>query len=172
MSNENWLPELKARFYDKLQSDKIKINWNKNPIKMDMFLSFLTIPVERSYDHLGSDTGWTRLNNKEHKLIIGGGIVGNIEYLDTIQYGTKLSNQYNNYVNPFYLSSLLTRQGQAFFLKYYADDIDKIVSAEKDSIAFQERKLTHSKNIMQGIEQEIELLKSNCNNLPTTPTNE
>lgn len=162
MSKENWLPELKARFYDKLESDKIKINWNKNPIKMDMFLSFLTIPVERSYDHLGSDTGWTKLYNKEHTLVVSGGIVGNIEYLDNIQYGIKLSNQFNNYVNPFYLFDILTKEGQAFFLGYYANEIDIIVSAEKDGIAFQERKLANSKKIINAIEQEIELLKSNC----------
>lgn len=162
MSNKNWQPELKARFYDKLQSDKIKINWNKNPIKMDVFLSFLTIPVERSYDHLGSDTGWTKLNNKEHKLVVSGGIVGNIEYLDNIQYGIKLSNQFNNYVNPFYLFDILTKEGQAFFLGYYANEIDAIVSAEKDGIAFQERTLANSKKNINVIEQEIELLKSSC----------
>ena len=159
-------PELKTCFYDKLQSDKIKINWNGNPIKMDVFLSFLTVAVERSYDHLGNTTGWTRLNNKEHKLIIGGGIVGNVEYLDSIQYGVNLSNPHNNYVNPFYLFEILTQKGQAFFLQYYADDIDTIVSAENDSIAFQESGLKHRKKIMQAIEQEIELLKSNCKQQP------
>lgn len=130
---------------------------------MDVFLSFLTIPVERSYDHLGSDTGWTKLNNKEHKLVISGGVVGNTEYLDRIEYGVKLSNQFNNYVNPFYLFDILTKEGQAFFLEYYSDEIDVIVSAEKDGIAFQERKIAHDKKNIKAIEQEIELLKSNCN---------
>jgi len=53
--------EIKQSFYDKLQSDKIKINWNKNPIKMDLFLSFLTIPVVRSYEHyrqFDASNGW------------------------------------------------------------------------------------------------------------------
>jgi hypothetical protein len=154
--------ELKGCFYDKLQADKIKISWNKNPIKMDKFLSFLTINVERSYDHLGSDTGWTRLNNKEHKLIIGGGIVGNIEYLDSVQYGIKLNNPYNNYVNPFYLFDILTKEGRAFFVEYYTSEIHVIVSAERDSIAFHERSLANRKINMQTIEQEIELLKSDC----------
>jgi hypothetical protein len=154
--------ELKARLYNKLQADKIKINWNKNPIRMDKFLSFLTISVERRYDHLGSSTGWTKLQNKEHELVIYGGVVGIIEYLDSVQYGVKLSNQYNNYVNPFYLFDILTKEGQSFFLEYYANEIDEIVTAEKDGITFQERKLAHSKKIMQDIEQEIEFLKSNC----------
>lgn len=129
---------------------------------MDLFLSFLTIEVERSYDHFGSSTGWTRLNNKEHKLVIGGGIIRSIEYLDRLEYGIKLSNSYNNYVNPFYLFGILTKEGQAFFLEYYAIEISVIFSASKDSVIFQERKLSQSKEIMQAIEQEIELLKSNC----------
>lgn len=154
--------ELKAGFYDKLDADKVKINWNKSPIQMDLFISFLTVKVERSHDHLGSTTGWTRLNNTEHKLIIGGGIVGGIEYLNRLEYGMKLSNPYNNYVNPFYLFGILTKEGQAFFLEYYADDIEAIVSNKIHDIEFQKRKLAHSKEIMQAIEQEIELLKSNC----------
>jgi hypothetical protein len=92
--------DIKKEFYNKLQSDKIRINWNKNPIKMDIFLSFLVVPVVRSSDHLGSDNGWTLLENKEISLRIGGGVVGGVEYLDHLELGTKLANPYNNYVNP------------------------------------------------------------------------
>lgn len=154
--------ELKATFYNKLQSDKIKINWNKNPIRMDLFLSFLTIRVERSHEHLGSNTGWTKLYNKEHNLIVSGGVLRGVEYLDHIEYGTKLSNPYNNYVNPFYLFDILTTEGKAFFFEYYADDIDTIVKTEKDGVAIEERRLERCKRIVQDIEQEIEMLKSNC----------
>jgi hypothetical protein len=154
--------ELKAVFYNKLQADKIKINWNKNPVRMDLFLSFLTINVERSHEHLGSCTGWTQLYNKDHKLIVRGGVVDGVEYLDSLQYGTKLSNPYNNYVNPFYLFDILTTEGKAFFFEYYADDIDTLVNTEKDGIAIQERRLEHSKRLVQEIEQEIEHLKSEC----------
>lgn len=153
---------LKDDFYDKLYYDKIKINWNKNPIRMDLFLSFLTVKVERSHEHFGSSNGWTKLTNEEHKLIIGGGIVGSIEFLDSIQYGVKLSNTYNNYVNPLYLFDIFTKEGQAFFLEYYADEIDAIVTTKRKSIAIEERKLSHSKEVLQVIEQEIQLLKSNC----------
>ncbi len=72
--------ELKSVFYDKLQSDKIKINCNKNPIRMDLFLSFLTIDTERNYKHLGVDTGWTELRNDAHRLIVRGGKVNGVEY--------------------------------------------------------------------------------------------
>src|SRR5688572_9885530 len=104
--------ELKSAFYNKLQTDKIKIYWNKNPIRMDLFLSFLTVATERSQKHLGSDTGWTKHFNKECNLIVSGGIVGNTEYLDSLEYGIKLSNPYNNYVNPFYLFDILTTKGK------------------------------------------------------------
>lgn len=152
-------PELKNSFYNKLECDKIKINWNKNPIRMDLFLSFLIIDTERSHKHLGADTGWTQLVNKEHNLIIGGGVVGSVEYLDSIQYGIKLSNSYNNYVNPFFLFDILTKEGQSFFLKYYSEDIVTIIALEKDGIAIQERRLENSKRIVKEIEREIELLK-------------
>ncbi len=108
--------ELKEALYRKLSCDKIKINWNKNPVKMSEFLSFLTVEVQRSYDHLGATTGWTMLENKECKLKIKGGVVGSIEYLDGIEYGTNLDNPYNNFVNPFYLFDILSKQGQLFFL--------------------------------------------------------
>lgn len=104
-------------FYSKLESDKIKINWNKNPIQMNEFLSFLTVEVVRSKDHIGYCTGWTLLENESLNLKIGGGIVGSIEYLDTIQYGNNLSNSYSNYVNPFYIFPILNKEGQIFFLR-------------------------------------------------------
>ncbi len=154
--------ELKSCFYDKLRGDKINISWNKNLIRMDLFLSFLTVQVERSYDHLGSCTGWTQLYNKERQLLIKGGLVGGVEYLDSLQYGIKLSNPYNNYVSPFYMFDILTKKGHAFFLDYYAEDIDNILSTEKDGIAIRERNLLSAKEIVQDIEKEIELLKSNC----------
>lgn len=155
-------PELKTAFYNKLDADKVKISWNKNPIKMDLFLSFITIATERNYKHLGADNGWTELFNKEHSLIIKGGIVNGTELLDSIQYGIKLSNSYNNYVNPFYLFDILTREGQAFFLEYYAEDIDTIIATEKDGIAIQERRLEKGRRVVQDIEREVELLKEGC----------
>ncbi len=160
--------ELKRIFYDKLSTEKIKINWNKNPIRMELFLSFLTTNTERSHEHLGSTTRWTRLFNKENSLIVSGGVVEGVEYLDSLQFGVKLSNLYNNYVKPFYLFEILTKEGQAFFLDYYADDIDTVVVTEKVGISIQERKLTNSKAIFQALKQEIELLKLNCKSTNAT----
>jgi len=140
---------------EKLDGDKIKISWNENPIKMDKFMSFIKVQLTRSYDHLGVDTGWTQLENKEHKLIIKGGIVGGVEYLDGIQYGVKLANQFNNYVNPFYLFEIMTDEGRHFFVEYYKEDINKIVSNQKNEITRLENALLLAKNNLHSLELEI-----------------
>lgn len=142
-------------FYNKLKDDKIKINWNKNPIKMSLFLSFLTVQVEISRDHLGSDTGWTLKKNEDLKLLIGGGIVNGTEYLDTLQYGVKLSNPYNNYVNPFFLFDILTEEGKAFFVEYYKDDISKILSDQIRSVEFYKNKLQAETELLDLIQNEV-----------------
>ncbi len=149
---------IKKEFYDKLKSDKIKINWNKNPIDMELFLSFLTVKVKRSTDHLGSCTGWTLLENDELKLKIGGGIINNKELLDTLQFGTNLSNSYNNYVNPFYLFEILNKEGQQFFVKYYKDDIQKILEKQKDSVSNLETSLMNEKEILNKMVSEFKKL--------------
>lgn len=116
-------------FLSKLKNDKIKINWNKNPIKMADFLSFLTVEVEKSERHLGWDNGWTRYHGKDD-LVIGGGVVNKVEYLDTLKYKRKLDNPWNDFVNPFYLFDIMTQEGKDFFLDYYKDEIeDQIKSA-------------------------------------------
>lgn len=116
----------------KLPSDQIKINWNKNPIKMADFLGFLTVETVKSTQHLGYYNGWTQYHG-ENGLVIGGGIVG-IEYLDSLQYGQKLSNPYNNYVNPFFLWEILNDEGKVFFLNYYAEEIKGELEKIKASI--------------------------------------
>ena len=149
---------LQKEFYSKLSSDKIKINWNKNPIEMKLFLSFLKVDVERSRDHLGYDTGWTQLNNIEHKLIIGGGIVNSVEYLDRLQYGKKLSNPYNDYVNPFYLWEILNNKGRTFFLEYYKKEIDAILQQAEDKIEQLKKQLSESEILKKELLKEVESL--------------
>jgi len=155
---------LQTNFYSKLSADKIKINWNKRPIKMGLFLSFLkdNIELKRSHDHLGSTTGWTKLHDESLKLVIGGGMLGDTEYLDSIQYGTKLDNPYNNYVNPFYLFDILTKEGREFFLNYYKDEIESILTAQKSKIETMEHALLANRALLKELETEIEDLKSSC----------
>ncbi len=111
-------------FLSELENKKININWNENPIKMDVFLSFLTVKVRIGTGHTGYDTCWTKRYG-DNGLIIGGGVYKGVEYLDSLMYGEKLQNPYNNYVNPFFLFEILSDEGKKFFLDYYSEDIQK-----------------------------------------------
>ena len=110
----------------KLDRDKIKINWNKNPILMSDFLSFLTIDVEIGTGHGGYDNGWTRRYG-EDGLVVRGGIVRGVEYLDMLEYKKGLSDPYSNFCNPFFLLDILSKEGVSFFLNYYKDDIESLI---------------------------------------------
>lgn len=152
--------ELINEFYSKLPWDKVQINWNKNPIRMGLFLSFLTVPVEIIRDHLGSDTGWTMKENKEHKLIIRGGIVNGIEWLDSLQFGTKLSNPYNNYVNPFFLMDIMTKEGIYFFLEYYKKEIDQLIENQIEKVESHKRQLEYNAQLLKDMNAEIQKIKT------------
>lgn len=149
---------IKKEFYDRFDMDKIKINWNKNPVQMKRFLSFLTVEVTRSTNHLGSDTGWTLLVNKDLNLKVGGGILGGVEYLDSLQFGEKLHNPYNNYVNPFHLFEILTDEGRSFFVEYYKGEIDKVVRDAELSVSSLQSRLTRQKQFLSELSAEVEAL--------------
>lgn len=142
---------LLKEFYGKLPDDKIKINWNKNPIKIDKFLSFLTVKTTRSKDHLGSCNGWTLHENKELFLYVTGGIVNGNEWLDNIQLGRNLANSYNNYVNPFYLWEIMTEEGLDFFLAYYDDEITKQINELSNKIKSTKANLDDLENFYNKI---------------------
>lgn len=114
------------QYLRQLPHDKLKINQNKKPIPMGLFLSFLTVDVVRSKEHLGSYNGWT-LFTGEDNLQIGGGVVNGVEYIDSLRYKKKLDNDYNDYINPFYMFDILNDEGKQFFFDYYADDIDAML---------------------------------------------
>lgn len=151
--------ELKSELYNKLRSDKIKINWNKNPIKMDLFLSFLTIQTEILRDHLGSYTGWTRRINKDYNLTIVGGGVNGIEYLDHLEFRHKLSNQYNNYVNPFFMFEVFTDEGKRFFIDYYKPEIDSLLNQKNVKIIQIEEELNNQTLLLDQMIKEVENLR-------------
>lgn len=147
---------MENNFLLKLDSKKIEINWNKKPITMELFLSFLKVETEISRDHLGYGNGWTRRINKEIDLYIRGGVVGGVNYLDSIEYGKNKANRYNNYVNPFYLFDIMTDEGKKFFLEYYKEDIENVLLRIKDKIQYhreqvkkQNLELTEAKNILK-----------------------
>lgn len=124
----------------------INISGNKNPIKMDLFLSFLTVDVVRSERHMGSDTGWTRFYG-DNNLVVRGGIVRGVEYLDDLEYKEKLENRWNNYVNPFHLFDILNDEGKAFFLDYFKDDIARVIKKTTDEKVRLEKDLEKAKEI-------------------------
>jgi len=152
--------DLKDNLYNKLNDDKIKINWNKNPIRMDLFISFLNIELIRSNDHLGSNNGWTELNNEALKLSIKGGIVDGVEYLDNIKFGVKLSNPYNNFVNPFYLFEIMKSEGKRFFIDYYKDEINKIVWSHEQTVIQNQISLKKAKENLVILKEEIKFLQT------------
>lgn len=146
--------EIRDLFYRKLDADKIKINWNLNPIRMDIFISFLTIPIKRNEKCFGCDTGWTERTNKDSGLIIKGGIIKGIEYLESIKYGKNLDNPYNDFVNPFYLFEIFTDEGKKFFIEYYKEEINSIYEESHDNYL-------SSKIIFEKISDEIRSLREN-----------
>lgn len=110
---------------------------------MDLFISFLTVPVEQTKNHMGYDTGWTQRIG-DNGLIISGGIVNGIDYLDALQYGKNLDNPYNNYINPFYLFGIFTRAWRCFFMNYYKEEIDKLLKEKDENIEHLKSKLEYS----------------------------
>lgn len=142
-----------------LPNDKIKINWNERPIKMELFLSFLTIPIEIRKGHLGESTGWTQRVNKDLPLIIRGGKMRGGEYLDSIQYKEKLQNPYNNYVNPLYLWDIFTDEGKAFFLKYYEDDIAKVIKEKARRVEILQNQVIEAEAQLKSFREQLDALK-------------
>ena len=137
-------------FYSQLPDEKIKINGNKNPVPMKLFLSFLTIQTQKQTDFLGSCNGWTQYTG-DNRLVISGGIVNGKEYLDHILYKKNLDNPYNNFVNPFYLFEIMNDDGKKFFLDYYSKEI-----AAMKNKAYEKVKSAKI-NLEQAIKEEIEL---------------
>ena len=154
----------KKELYAKLDRDKIGIAFNSDPIRMELFMSFLKVPVIKIKDHLGSSTGWTRYENEEIGLIICGGIC-RVEYLDSIQYAKNPSNKYNNYVNPFFIWDLLTNDGRKFFVNYYKNEILKIISDTKSALESANKNAITLNDLYDGIVKETnELFKSHITN--------
>jgi len=152
--------ELIDEFYNKLTTDKIKINWNKNPIAMKKFLQFLTVSVEKSHDHLGCGNGWTQYKNDPLGLIVSGGICNGNEWLDSLQLKGNRSNKYNNYVNPFFLWGILTDDGKSFFVNYYESEIISILDNSMEKIKIMESNLRKALQLQEKIIEHVKLLKT------------
>jgi len=143
-----------------IKKDKIRIAQNKNPVPMDLFLSFLTVPVIRNFNNLGNHTNWTEFRNDEHELIITGGVCNGGHWLDNIQYGYKMDNQHNNWVNPFYLWDIITDSGKSFFLDYYKFELEAEVTASKNQMNYFKEKLRIETEHFNKISTEFAELKN------------
>jgi len=119
--------------YKDLKISTISIR-SKNLIPMDKFLQYLTVKTKLSRKNLGFGNGWRERYNEAEKLVITGGVTRGVEYLDAIQFGEKLQNPYNNYVNPFYLFPLMTSEGKAFFKEIYSDEIKNLIKAAEERV--------------------------------------
>ena len=152
----------KKELYDKLPIGKIEIAQNSDPIRMELFMSFLKVPVVKIKDNLGSSTGWTRYENEEIGLVIKGGRVRGVEYLDSIQYKKNPSNTYNNYVNPFFIFDVLTNEGRKFFANYYKNEILKIINDTKSALETAKKNVITLNELYNGLVKETnEIFKSN-----------
>jgi hypothetical protein len=143
---------LKEDFYSKLNGEKFKFTLiNENLIKMNLFLSFLTIPLTEP-EHITRN--YTRRRNDELGLILGGTVFFEDEFLGSIEFGDKLENKYNNFVSPFYIFHLLNKEGQAFFVNYYKEDIEKIIREQSSKITDLEEQLRTEKLFLRTITTE------------------
>ena len=117
-----------------LKISTIQCIWSKNPIPMENFLQFLTIKTKLSRKNLGGSNGWRERYNESENLVIKGGVIRGVEYLHAIEFGEKLQNPYNNFVNPFYLFPLMTSEGKAFFKGYYSAEIKSLIKGLKENV--------------------------------------
>lgn len=144
-----------------LSWDKYKINSSSSIlVSMDLFKSFLTIDLQKSTSHLGSDMGWTKYTNTEHKIIISGGHYKGGEWLDSVQYGIKLHNPYNNYCTPLYLAPIMTKEGVDFFKEYYKVEIDRLFMSIDSKILELKNQIIHNEKKALSWQKELKDLSS------------
>ena len=111
----------------KIDMNKYKINNGLNTlIPMKLFLSFLTVKVERNEKCCGYINGWTEFIG-DNNLIIRGGIYKGVEYLDLLSYKKSLLSSCHDFVNPFCLFDIFNTIGKQYFIEYYADEIKTLI---------------------------------------------
>ena len=152
---------MKAISTQLLNSDIIKklpdnygINKTGGVIRMDQFLSFITVKLNKT-DGLGSDMGWSYRKNDTGSLIMQGGWYKEVEWLDCIKYGKNLQNPYNNFVILFGIWDILNDNGRTFVLDYYKKDLEELIFAEEQSIVFYNRKISICESKIQQINEII-----------------
>lgn len=138
-------------FTKQIPIDKTEIRAHNKLIPMSLFLSFLTVPVEKSTDHPGADMGWTKYVG-DYNLVISGGVVNNTEYLHNIQYQGNINNKFNHFVNVFDIWHIFNDEGHKFFIEYYKDEIEKIRKVYKEKYKIALERCEKSKFDMESAE--------------------
>ncbi len=139
--------------YKHLSISAITIQGSKNPIPMKQFLQFLTVKTKISRSNLGRCNGWIERYNEEEKLVITGGTFRGVEYLNSIEFGEKLQNPYNNYVNPFYILHLMNSDGKAFFAKYYREEINNLIKSAKMNVVEATNRIKKEKSSLKNLKK-------------------
>ena len=138
--------------YKHLKISTIQLDGCKNPIPMEKFLQFLTVKTKLS-SRLRGNSGWRERYNESENLVITGGIMRGVEYLNTIEFGEKLQNPYNNYVNPFYIFPLMTSEGKAFFKELYRDEIKKLIKGLNENVVAAKNKIETDMALVKELEK-------------------
>lgn len=147
---------MNTELYSKLDYRKIQFYANPNPIDVNLFISFLTIPIDRA-GYVGEYT--VQYQNLTHNLIIHAEApTGKPVYLDSIQYKKRLCNAYNNYVNPFLLFDIMTEDGKKFFIDYYKDDINKLLDAKNAKFLKLKAEAEHAESELKTLQYETDSL--------------
>jgi hypothetical protein len=150
---------MRKKFCIEMPLDSIGVHMKNRQIRMDDFISFLSIDMERiKSGFLGDCTGWTRLENKDNGIIITGGIVKGIEYLESIQREGNYHNNYNNYCTPLNILDLLTNCGVRYFIEYYEPEIRQIKKDLEDSISYHKQKQIDDEKQLYEIKEYIKSL--------------
>lgn len=145
-------------FYKRLTLGKIGIGWNKKPVEMDLFLSFLEIDVVEKDNPAYKVLEWTLYENEQYKLKITGKKVDSNEYLYCINCRENLQKECHNFVNPFYLFDIFNDEGKQFFIDYYMDDILHLIDRQHEVVLDLQTKIDIEKKVYNDYVQEKELL--------------
>lgn len=145
----------------KISNDSYKINSSKREeklITMNQFRSFLTFEVEYIADNHGRYNGWTEFRNEDMLCFISGGIYNGVNYLHQIEFGSRLHNKYNNFVNAFYLWEHLTAEGKVFFINYHKEEILSIIREQSKRVQAAKEKLKVENENLFDMNKEYGLL--------------
>lgn len=94
-------------------------------IPIDVFLSWLTVPVKKVET---SCFGWSTWKGDNGLCIKSDFVANGTECVDSIYYGNRILSSASNAVNAFCIFDILNDEGKAFFKNFYKDAIAKQIA--------------------------------------------